>query len=95
MTESQINPKELLLKAQRFAKQKNNGIPGRHREMLENMRDALSYLCSERMSVANIQEFISNQTGIKIGTAPLTRWLRENFAYPPVSNLTNRKNTDC
>jgi hypothetical protein len=38
MTESQINPKELLLKAQRFAKQKNNGIPGRHREMLENIR---------------------------------------------------------
>lgn len=95
MSDRQIDPKLVLSRAQDYARQKNGGLPGRHREALDNIKDAIELLCRERLSVDDIREFVAGETGLKIGTRPLTAYLRTNFGYPPVRNTGKKiKETD-
>ncbi|MDH0342034.1 hypothetical protein [Chromobacterium haemolyticum] len=74
--------KDLLKAARDFARTKNRGLSSRVREKLDGMKPALAHLVSERLSISDIQEFIRQQTGMKIGIATLKQYCQDTFNYP-------------
>lgn len=79
--------KELVKDAKEFAKEKNRGLPARIREKLNALKPALNVLVTERLSVADIQDFLSRKRGLKIGIASLRQYLRDAYNYPPVKEI--------
>lgn len=75
--------KELVKDAKQFAKEKNLGLPARIREKLNELKPALNVLVTERLSVTDIQDFLSRKRGLKIGIGSLRQYLKEAYNYPP------------
>lgn len=75
--------KALMAAARAFAKKKHGGLSARIRERLEELKQPIQLLVTERLSIADIQEFIQAQTGMRIGIAVLRQYCQDNFNYPP------------
>lgn len=75
--------KDLVKAARDFARTKNRGLSSRVREKIDGMKPALLVLVNERLSINDIQEFIRQKTGMKIGIATLKQYCRDTFNYPP------------
>ncbi|WP_069357838.1 hypothetical protein [Burkholderia cenocepacia] len=74
--------KDLVKDAKQFAKEKNLGLPARIREKLNELKPALNVLVTERLSVADIQDFLNRKQGLKIGLGTLRQYLKEAYNYP-------------
>ena len=74
--------KELVKAAKDFARTKNRGLSNRIREKLDAIKPAILILVNERLSVADIQEFVRKETGMKIGLKTMQQYCRETFNYP-------------
>lgn len=82
--------KDLVKAAKDFAKTKNRGLSSRIREKIDEMKPAIMVLVNERLSINEIQEFISKETGIKIGIAALRQYCQDTFNYPPIKKNSGK-----
>jgi hypothetical protein len=91
--DNEVDLKDLIKAAREFAKKQNRGLSSRIREKIDAMNPALQVLVNERLPIKDIQEFIRQHTGMKIGLPVLKQYMQETFGYPPPTKPGGRSDS--